>query len=157
MSLAKFFIVLELHFCGRTDPDPRLGGKQPQSEEWHGGGGQNCNCEWHSQMSFHDFHVASWQKYTTNGAGSRRRRNRFPNELDVREGERDSCFAAWCPLYKAVRVCMFVPLWRPQFFTDLAHFLHARPLGQQGGHRLFKVALQGCLRAKLRSNVALTT
>ncbi len=38
-------------------------------------------------------------------------------------------------------VCMFVPLWRSQFFTDPAHFWHVRPLGQQEGHRLCKVAL----------------
>ncbi len=37
--------------------------------------------------------------------------------------------------------CMFVPPWRSQFSTDLAHFWHARPLGPREGHRLCKVAL----------------
>ncbi len=50
----------------------------------------------------------------------------------------------------AVRVCMFPAVWHSQFFTDLAHFWHARPLGQQEGHRLCKVALRGCFETKIK-------
>ena len=52
-------------------------------------------------------------------------------------------------LYKAVRICMFVPLWHSQFFMDLVHFWHERPLDQREGHRLCKVALQGCFEAEI--------
>ncbi len=53
-------------------------------------------------------------------------------------------------MFVCMYVCMCVPLWDSQFFTDLAHIWHARPLGQQEGHRLYKVALQGCFEAKIQ-------
>ncbi len=65
-------------------------------------------------------------------------------------------------MYVCMYTCMYVCLCPPNTLSsskilDPAHFWHARSLGQQEGPRLCKVALRGCLRPKLRSNVAFTT
>ena len=59
-----------------------------------------------------------------------------------------------CPsaseMFLFLKKCMYVCacLSGALSFTDLAHFWHARPLGQQEGHRLCKVAVQGRFEAK---------